>query len=171
MTQEKQITVISDNLGPAMSALNERQRAFVVAMFDLGPKGTYAEAARQAGYPDNDTGYIRLAAHRMAHNEKVQAALREEAGRRATGLLPLANAMMHNIMSDPAHPDHLKALKHMQAIGGLQPVAKIEVVHKNDAASLKADLLAAIDLLKSVSPATIDVTPVEIDNHSQEFQP
>ncbi len=168
MSTEKPITVITETLGPAMSALNPRQQAFVVAMFELGASGTYVDAARRAGYPDNDTGYIRLAAHRLAHSDKVQAAFREEAERMAAGLLPLAHKMMADIAKNPSHPDHFKAIKHSQALAGVSPTQRHEVVHKHDVAGLRADLFAAMDLLKSVAPM-IDVTPNRIDeNDTQE---
>lgn len=171
METDKTLTVIGGTLGPAMMALNERQRAFVVAMFDLGANATYADAARRAGYADNGKGAIRVQAHNLAHNDKVQAALREEAERMAGTLLPIAHKMMADLVKNPASPDHFKAIKHAQALAGVSPTVKHEVVHKHDAASLRADLAAAMDLLRSVAPGTmIDVTPS--DNHSQlEHQP
>ena len=143
-----------------MRALNERQRAFVEAMFDLGANATYVEAARRAGYPDDGGSSIRVQAHRLAHSDKVQAAFREEAERRVTALLPTAHGGIQAILANPSHPDHFKAIKHTQALAGFSPTQKHEVVHKHDAASLKADLLAAMDLLRSVAPM-IDVTPTK----------
>lgn len=158
----KELTVSNEALGPAMAALSAQQRAFVVAMFDMG--ATYADAARKAGYAD--TGGIRVQAHRLAHNEKVQAAFREEAERRATGLLPIAHTMMAQIVANPSHPDHFKAIRHSQALAGVSPTQKHEVIHRTDTASLKADLLAAMDLLKSIAGPMIDITPKQaiIDN-------
>lgn len=155
------------DLGPAMRVLNERQRAFVDAMFVLGAEATYADAARSAGYSGDSENALRVQAHRLAHSEKVQAAMREEAERRCAGLLPIAHAGMAAIVGNPAHPEHFKAIKHAQALAGLAPTQKHEVIHKNDTASLKADLLAAMDLLKSVAGPMIDVTPA-IENQSQE---
>jgi hypothetical protein len=157
----------TETVGPAMQALNERQRAFVAAMFDIGVNATYTDAARRAGYPDDGGGSIRVQAHRLAHSDKIQAAFREEAERRVTALLPTAHGGIAAILANPSHPDHFKAIKHTQALAGFAPTQKHEVVHKHDAASLKADLLAAMDLLRSVAPM-IDVTPVAIENGSQE---
>lgn len=164
----KEIAVITGELGPAMRALNGRQRAFVHAMFDLGTEANYTAAARQAGYPDDAEGYIRVQAHRLAHSDKVQAAMREEAERRCAGLLPMAHAGMAAIVKNPAHQDHFKAIKHAQALAGLAPTQKHEVTHKTDTASLKADLLAAMDLLKSVAGPMIDVTPEDV-HRTEEF--
>ncbi len=150
------------DLGPAMRALNPRQRAFVDAMFVLGTDATYADAARAAGYESDTANALRVQAHRLAHSDKVQAAMREEAERRCAGLLPIAHAGMATILTSPQHPDHFKAIKHAQALAGVAPTQKHEVVHKHDAASLKADLLAAMDLLKSVAGPMIDVTPEEV---------
>ncbi len=160
-----------------MMALNDRQRAFVVAMFELGADATYYAAAVKAGCTGTRSS-IDVKAHRLAHSDKVQAAFREEAERMAAGLLPMAHQMMANVVKNPSHPDHFKAVKHAQALAGVSPTQKHEVVHKHDTASLKADLLAAMDLLRSVAGPVIDVTPEPAsgqdatDNHSQlEYQP
>lgn len=160
----KTISLITPQLGPAMLALNERQRAFVDAMFAMGAHATYYGAAVKAGYTGSRE-YLDVQAHRLAHSEKVQTAFREEAERRVVALLPIAHGGMSAILANPSHPDHFKALKHTQGLAGFSPTQKHEVVHKHDAASLKADLLAAMDLLKSMTGPMIDVTPIE--NHSQ----
>jgi hypothetical protein len=161
MNTGKDLSITTEALGPAMMALNPRQRAFVVAMFDLGESVTYADAARRAGYPDNGKSAIWVTGHRLAHSDKIQAALREEAERMAGGLLPLAHKMMVDVIRNPNHRDHFKAVKHAQALAGVSPTQKHEVVHKNDTASLRAQLAAAIDLFKSVAGPMIDVTPEE----------
>ncbi len=159
----KAVSVDNDTqLGPAMAALNERQRQFVYAMFE--PGRNYSDAARAAGYTDE--GGIRVQAHRLAHNPKVQAAMREEAENLIGGVLPLAHASMVDILKNPAHQDHAKMIKHAQALAGITPTQRVEVHHKSDAASLRADLLAAIEHLKSLdtstpTPKAITSTPVD----------
>jgi hypothetical protein len=153
--------------GPAMQALTERQRAFVIAMFEQGAKGTYTGAARTAGYGGTPNS-LRVQAHALAHSDKVQAAMREEAERRIGGLLPIAHAGLVDIITNPGHEDHFKAIKHAQALSGLAPKQTVVVEHKTDRATLLAELKGAIDLLKSVAPTMIDVTPTVIEHQPEE---
>ena len=71
---------MSEDYGPAMAALNEKQRKFVMAMIEF-PGITQADAARRAGYSDVAEG-AKVRGHYCAHNPAVQAAIREEAGKR-----------------------------------------------------------------------------------------
>lgn len=76
------------NYGPAMKALNDAQRRFVVAVLELGSTN-YTRAAMAAGYkgpPDN----VKVLACRMSHNPKIIAALNEEAKRRLQASAPMA---------------------------------------------------------------------------------
>ena len=82
--------------GPAMSALSERQRAFVLAMLDV-PGCSHAKAARLAGYSDV-AGGARVRGHHAAHNPAVQAAMREEAGKRLNSMSVMAANVMMDIM-------------------------------------------------------------------------
>src|SRR5579864_3600721 len=71
----------SDYMGPAMRALNERQRAFVVAAQQIGGgdvnrRQWKTRAARLAGYTGTDSS-INVQACRLAENPKVQAAIKE----------------------------------------------------------------------------------------------
>jgi hypothetical protein len=136
-------------MGPAMSALNERQRGFVDAMFTVGI--SRAAAARAAGYTGKHTSMMR--------SNKVVAAIREEAFRRYGALLPACHAAMEKILADPEHPDQLKAIKHTQGLAGVVPTVKREVVHKHDTESLRADLAAAIDQLRAVAPRDLIDAP------------
>ncbi len=98
-----------EDLGPAMSALSEKQRGFVMAMIEV-PGCSHAEAARRAGYSDIADG-AKVRGHYCAHNPAVQMAIREEAGRRLNSLsLTAANVMMM-VMMDPEAPlkEKLKA--------------------------------------------------------------
>lgn len=96
--------------GPAMAALNERQRAFVMALIEF-PGISFSDAARRAGYLDADTGAIRVRAHYCAHNPAVQAALREEAGKRLnSSSLTAASVLMELLTDTEVDPkDRIKA--------------------------------------------------------------
>jgi hypothetical protein len=125
-------------MGPAMAALKKRQRGFVDAMFTVGI--SRAKAARVAGYAEADF---------LMRNPKVVAAIREEALRRYGPLLPACHKALETIVRDPESKDHFAAIKHTQAITGVVPTDKTEVVVET--ASLKAELTAAIELLQSVA--------------------
>ena len=99
--------------GPAMRKLNERQRAFVVAMLDFGGLDN-TRAARAAGYGDGGSGAgIRVTAHRLAHDPDIMEAIREEGQARMNSagimavntLLEIANAV------DTEKKDKLKAIE------------------------------------------------------------
>ena len=68
--------------GPAMRAITDMQQRFVIAMLDLA-NGNYTEAAKVAGYsPGGSEMGLRSTAYRLAHDEKVQAAIQEESQKR-----------------------------------------------------------------------------------------
>lgn len=107
----EQAAAMSDEAeyGPAMAALSEKQRAFVVAMLTV-PGCSHAKAARIAGYSDVKDG-AKVRGHHAAHNPAVQAALREEAGKRLNSLSVVAANVMMDVMLDAKSPtkDKLKA--------------------------------------------------------------
>lgn len=119
--------------GPAMEKLNPRQRAFVLAMLDMGGAMNHTAAARAAGYSDTggaDSG-IRVAGHRLAHDIKIQAAIREEAGRRMNSGAIMAASVLIDIAANPVHKDQLKAATQLLDRAGLNAVTehKITVDH------------------------------------------
>ena len=58
-------------LGPAMLALNERQRKFVHALMMQARKSN-SRAARMAGYSATSSLLLRVTGHRLAHDPKVK---------------------------------------------------------------------------------------------------
>jgi hypothetical protein len=85
--------------GRKMLALpSNRMRRFVLALLVQGSRNqTRAyEAAGYTGTPES----LRVGASRLAHDQRIQAALQEEAARRATGLLPLAMHVVEGILED-----------------------------------------------------------------------
>lgn len=117
------------DLGPAMRALNERQRAFVFALFALGSRDP-VEAARAAGYPDSGKSGIRVQAHRLAHNEKVQAAISEWQKKASRALIPFAAMNLVKIAGDPQHKDAAKVNLALMSMGGHGPVTESKVTHE-----------------------------------------
>lgn len=87
-------------LGPAMSRLNERQRRFVWALLDQR-KRNLGMAARKAGYCVTSWGGQRVAGHRLSHDERVMAAIQEEASRRLESSAYMAADVLVQIASNP----------------------------------------------------------------------
>lgn len=97
-----------EDFGPAMLAISPRHRAFVMGYFEAGANAT--EAARLAGYEDNDNGSIKVTAYRLVHRPAIVKAIQEEARRRlAAGGLPVAVKAVIDIASNPQHKDQAKA--------------------------------------------------------------
>lgn len=122
----------TDDFGPAMQALTERQRAFVLAMVER-PGITQTEAARIAGYSDIGEG-AKVRGHYLAHNPAVQAAIREEAGKRlhASSLLA-ANVLVGILADEDVSPkERLKAAGMLLDRTGFAAVQKIDVTRKDE---------------------------------------
>ena len=86
MTSELDILVEvppEDQMGPAMRALNERQRRYVCALAVTG--GGQSEAYRWAGYETTNANSTSAAASRTATRPDVEEAMKEEALRRLKG--------------------------------------------------------------------------------------
>ena len=102
-----------DELGPAMLALKEKQRAFVTCLL-LEPPGHGAQvnAARRAGYGTAKKKPVHMAniASRLARHPKVVAAILEESRKMLrTGSPEAVNALIAMIR-DPNHKGHLRAV-------------------------------------------------------------
>lgn len=96
------------SLGPKMRALTDKQRAFVCAIAELGT-GNYTQCARAAGYADNGGSMIHVTAHELAHDERIQEAMFEEAQRRLNVNGLIAVTTLQAIATNPAHKDQMKA--------------------------------------------------------------
>jgi hypothetical protein len=100
-------------LGPAMKALNERQRAFVRHLVTGKPGyGALTQAARRAGYGrDSKPATLGKHAHDLSQNPKIIAAITEEAKKviRGVGHAEAAAAVM-NMIRDPSHRNHARAV-------------------------------------------------------------
>jgi len=100
------------DMGPAMQALTEQQRRFVLELHQ-GPVGygSIVRAARAAGCgtPTSTDNAMKVLAHQILYHPKVQAALHELGPKaiRAAAWLSIRN--LERIASDPRHPDHYKA--------------------------------------------------------------
>lgn len=162
----------TDNLGEAMLAITPNQRRFVVALLETG--GTDETlAARMAGYGGTDIA-ARTAAYRLAHNPKVQAAIREEADRRLRAGAVLGASAIREIAGDKMHKDRFKAAVELLNRSGLivetQHRLTIEKVDnrsvdqiKNDIAKRLAQLYKGKEIPAELLPP-MDVEFVEVDD-------
>lgn len=99
--------------GPALAALNERQKRFVHALF-LAPKshGSRTFAAKAAGYgtPTSSRKSLSQIGHQLSTDPKIQAAISEVSATYLTTLGPPAVRALRRLIDDPKHKDHGRAL-------------------------------------------------------------
>jgi hypothetical protein len=124
--------------GPAMSALNERQRRFVLAMMS-DPYGSATSWAKAAGYSDVAEG-CKVRASELLRHPKVEAATQEVARALMMTVGPvLAVAGLLRVAGDPEHPQHVRAAELLANRRGFSEKQQIEVVHRD----LTGDALVA----------------------------
>lgn len=112
-------------LGPAMQALTKKQRGYVRQFVAFG--GNETDAARAAGFGGEHPQSVRNAAWKLAHDPKVRAAIREYAECHLNALVPMATTAMENIILNPAHKDHFKAVERILNQAGMTIAQKHEV--------------------------------------------
>lgn len=162
--------------GEAMKALpTDRHRAFVLALYQVKPgHGANVKAARLAnfGLPDSTPETMATIASRLAHDERILAAVREMDQKVIRGYSPFAIQAVGNAIADPSSRDHIRAVGMI-----LDRVHPVETTHnvkvQHDATpSLQAtaevlqrisDLAAKAGIDVSKLPPMLDVTPVKRD--------
>ena len=130
--QKTTIELLRDiELGPAMQALTEKQRNFVYAMIEFGGLNN-TRAAREAGYEGN-TDTLKVTGHRLAHDTKVQEAMREMGPRMLNaGLFTAARFVLETIDNPQVEiKDRLKAAEMVMNRTGMNATTehKIAVTH------------------------------------------
>jgi hypothetical protein len=100
--------------GPAMKALpSDRHRAFVRALYQVKPgHGANVKAAKLAGFGcENSTPQsMATIASRLAHDERVQAAMREEDQKYIRASAPRAISALSRLIEDPKSKDHARGI-------------------------------------------------------------
>jgi hypothetical protein len=169
-------------LGPAMQALTDRQRKFVLALYELpAGRGALTRAAQRAGYGGKPNS-MRQIAHALWNNEKVRRAF-QEVGYRYIGTTAVAAIQAaRDLIFQPDHPDHLKACRMFIDRGW--PIEthshqKIDVAHAHEihisdteGAKLARRLAAELGMpeekllgwsrMQETKSQLIEATPVEI---------
>lgn len=120
-----------DHMGPAMLRLNERQRRFVCALSVYG--GDQTRAYAWAGYDNKSEGARRVNASRLANNDEVKEAIKEEAWRR----LDYASLLAVSTMVELASPNNkdstlrLKAADMLSKRTGFHEKSEMLVKHED----------------------------------------
>jgi hypothetical protein len=159
--------------GPAMKALpNDKYRAFVYALYTVPPgRGANVKAAKLAGFGTATSSAQNWAtiACRIAHDERVLAAIHEEDGKRIRASAPRAIHALNRLIEDPSHKDHARAIA--TVLDRVHPVETSHVVKVEHQAApsmvATAEVMArmmelargvGVDLAKL--PPMIDAKPV-----------
>lgn len=111
--------------GQAMAELTPKQQKFVRAMLETGGHN-HMRCAQAAGFTGN-ANTLRVTGHRLAHDTKVLAALREEADKRIRTGAVLGASVLLEIAGNPTHKDRYKAAVELLNRSGLQVVTEHKV--------------------------------------------
>ncbi len=125
------------DLGPAMSALTDRRQRFVMILLQQ-VKPNYLRAADRAGFapadantvPKKRRAVLKQIGWRLAHDEKVIAAINEETSKRyrSAGAL-IGLRVMERIAQNDKHKDQLRAAEMLANRAGFRAEQRIEVAH------------------------------------------
>jgi len=99
-------------LGPAMRALpNDRWRDFVYHLVNNPGYGAQSRAARLAGFGESSTPtVVAKIAHRLAHDERMIAAIAEESKKIVRAGSPEAVNALYAMIRNPDHKGHERAV-------------------------------------------------------------
>lgn len=114
-----------------MRVLTHLQRRFVEAWLTIGARNhkgepSYTECARIAGYSANSEQALRVQGYRLAHDERIQAAIVEETRRRIKSYGAISAEIIIEIAQDQTakHADRLKAAQLLMDRAGLHAVSE-----------------------------------------------
>jgi hypothetical protein len=143
------------DLGPCMRALTDLQRAFVVATFTQGKRDA-TQAARSAGY-QGDRNVLGVTAHRLTHNPKIVAAMKEEGERRMDMLGSIAIEKLGDILENSVdHKTTLKAIDMTLGRVGFHQRSESLVTTRTEHSSLeKIEKLVRLAKAMGLNPETL----------------
>lgn len=155
--------------GPAMLALSERQRKFVLAMA-ADPFGNPTRWARAAGYSDKSEA-AKVRGFELIHSKAVEDATLEFARNQLNTLGPIiATFAMLRIARDPKHDKHLKAVEMVANRIGLHEVSEQRhfVEHTDRTSDAVIDRIKAAAAKLGVDPAALlgqNASPMKVIEH------
>jgi phage terminase small subunit len=157
--------------GPCMKALaSDRHRMFVLALYQIKPGyGANVKAAKMAGF-GTETSSAKswsVIASRLAHDEKILAAIHEEDQKRIRASAPRAIRALHNLIEDPTAKDHARGIA--MVLDRVHPVETQHTVKVEHQAS--ASMIATAETYERIMalaaranvPPMIDVTPQKVE--------
>lgn len=109
--------------GKAMRALNDSHHDFVLAMITQKPHPKAPARAAEA------VGLAPRYGYQLMRDERILAALREEATKRIAGAALFGVDVMLEIAADKSHKDRYKAAKDLAALNGFNAEQRIVVEH------------------------------------------
>lgn len=132
--------------GPAMSELTQLQRNFVNAWCEHS-NYTPTQLAAEAGYAPGNYGSQKVTAHHLMHNDKVLAAMNEEASKRlrSGGLIGVSAVVA--IALNPSHKDHLKAALALMDRTGFHAMSEHKVTVDDKRPQTKQELIDAVKVV------------------------
>ena len=164
-------------LGPAMSQLSEKTQKFVMSMVESGGIH-YAASAIAAGFcADSDRGSARSLGWTMAHDEKVQNAIREVGLKMLNaGSVMAVKNLLDIAANGPETKDRLKAIEMILNRTGLHATTehKVNVTHASkttDQTIKEISQIAktlGIDPVKLLGSAVVEGTFEEVATDSMD---
>jgi phage terminase small subunit len=153
--------------GPAMKVLpTDRHRAFVRALYTVRPgHGANVRAAKLAGFgsPTSTPQSMATIASRLAHDERVLAAIREEDEKHIRSSAPRAIRALSSLIENPKAKDHARGIAMvLDRVHPLETIQKVTVEHQaSSSMKATAEVFERIMLLASRAgvPSMIDITP------------
>jgi phage terminase small subunit len=151
----------AEEFGAAMTALDERARKFVVLRVWHGKNPT--QAAKGAGYGAKSDGYLRVQGHRLMRQDRVIAALKEEAERRLGSATAMALVGLSEAVESKQAKLRMPAIDSVldRAGYGRKTTQDIRVEHVDNRST--AELMAAARLMLPQALPIVDTTAETVD--------
>jgi hypothetical protein len=153
--------------GPAMKALpSDRHRAFVRALYQVKPgHGANVKAAKLAGFgtPSSTPQSMATIASRLAHDERVLAAIHEEDQKHIRASAPRALRALSSLIENPSAKDHARGIAIvLDRVHPVETTHKVTIEHRA-ASSFKATAEVFERIMELAAragvPPMIDVSP------------
>jgi phage terminase small subunit len=145
---------------PAYAKISPMQRAWLHAYLDAGDENATA-AARRAGYGKEGTDAQKNQACKQAgyhniHDADILEAIRELAHEKFRQAGYLATARLMELVKDPTHKDHFKAIERVLAQNGM--IAALQIEHNHNVNVTEEDQIEKVKQLAArlgIDPRTL----------------
>lgn len=157
--------------GPKMKALpSDRHRMFVLSLYEI-PRGygAHVKAARMAGFGTATTSAKSwsVIASRLAHDDRILEAMREEDERRIRASAPRAIRALAHLIEDPDHKDHARGIAMvLDRVHPAETTHTVKVEHKLPVMVATAEVLERIARLAAragLDPLRLPAPPVDAE--------